>query len=235
MQELIPKYLDDHKHAWSKTTMRSEASRMKRLGPLLSPHLDDPQTLYNLLVGEYKPYALLTLFTRLSHFYQWMIDEGHKDGPNAFARWKKRNAQLFKNAYQREKLEVTYDEAKELITGIPDQEARYAALNMLHTGVRIHELEKISGGEVIGKGGKRRKIYHKILPSKASRDKIYAELKKVGLKPHTLRKLFATRLARAGARPEDLCQVLGWTSIKTAYYYLQPKKDDELRSLVESL
>lgn len=51
------------------------------------------------------------------------------------------------------------------------------------------------------------------------------ELKKVGLKPHDLRKLCATELKRQGMSDIDLMKAMGWESITTAKAYLIPLEE----------
>ena len=234
MQELIDRYIKDHKFAWASSTLASERSRLAKVAPLLSTS-EDPQVIYNSVRCKLKPYAVQTLYTRLTHFYGWLLDEGLRTGPNVFARWRRKNRLLFQGAYKREKLDVTFDEAKIRIAGIQDEDTRNTAFSLLHTGMRIHELAKVSGNTVVGKGGKERKVYGEVPEVRVSQSRLRTALKTVGLKPHSLRKLFATRLARNGARPEDLCEVMGWSSIKTAYWYLQPRKEAELKQLVEGI
>jgi len=231
MEQLINKYLNDHKNAWQESSQRSERARLNGVSSILSQS-EDPQFVYDSVKDQLAPYAIQTLFTRLNHFYTWLLEEGLRTGPNIFSRWRRKNARLFKGVYRREKLNVSFEDAEKRIANIDTQDIRDAALTLLRTGMRLCELENVSGGKVIGKGEKERKIYSPARKTTATRGQIYRALKKIGLKPHTLRKLFATRVARAGARPEDLCEIMGWSSIKTAYYYLQPKKEEELKALV---
>jgi integrase len=59
-------------------------------------------------------------------------------------------------------------------------------------------------------------------------------LNKVGLKPHTLRKLCASKLARQDKiKEQDLLKVFGWASMETASIYLQAKNNEELAALME--
>ena len=232
MDNLIQSYIKDHSNAWAETTQVSEAARLRRLSPRLA-RSDSPESIYNDLKETMKPYSVNTLFVRLAHFYQWLIDNNHRSGENVFMTWKKKNARLFRYSYQREKLEVSFSDASRRVEQIEDVECKLAARVLLNTGLRISELSEVSGDYVVGKGGKRRKIFFTGRIPKVNKKRLYRSLKKVGLKPHSLRKLFATRVAKKGARPEDLCEIMGWSSINTAFWYLQPKRDDELKRLVE--
>ena len=230
MEQIIRKYLDDYKMAWSETTMQSETHRLLKLSPLLET--DDPAKVYGEIARSLKPYTIKTVFVRLSSFYQWMIDQGLRTGPNIYKAWMKKHRNLFKHAYDKEELDVSYEEAEARIASITDKAARDAAYYMLRTGMRISELSTVSGNKVIGKGGKARKIYYPAKKVIISSKRIRQALKKKGLKPHQLRKLCATRLVAKGATPADLCHVMGWSSIKTAYVYLQPQQDKRLKEMM---
>lgn len=233
MEALIRDYISDHQNAWETSTQASEAARLRGVLPYLT-QLDFPAEIYAQVCTKYKPYALSTLFIRLTHFYSWLIETGHRSGPNPYTAWRRRNAKIFKTAYKREKLEVSFEGAKKQIAKIQDQVVQRDALELLRTGLRISETQKIVGDKVCGKGSKFRTIFttHSF---KSDPRRIRRELKKVGLKPHSLRKLFASRLVEKGARPEDLCEIMGWSSIKTAYHYLQPRKEEELLKLVKEI
>jgi integrase len=87
---------------------------------------------------------------------------------------------------------------------------------------------------VRGKGGKERILFG---DGSAFRNinlnTLRRELKKVGLKPHSLRKLFVTRLAKRGDLTDaDLCEVMGWESYETARSYIQPDRADVLANKI---
>ena len=228
--ETIHNYISSKALAWSPTTQRSELARLRKALPSLK---SSPLETYNALKDSYKPYSLKTLFIRLSEFSQFV--DGDTAGYKAFMR---SHANLFKNAYSRKQVSVTYEEAlvliEEALTG-PEQQA---AKLMLSTGLRIHEALKYDGsGSVVGKGAKLRPVFSALtITSETSYFRIYRKLAKVGLKPHDLRKLAATRLAASGELNEaDLMEVMGWSNITTASNYLQPARKAALNEKVMRL
>lgn len=233
MRELIDQYIDSKQLAWSPNTLRSERYRLYSVYATLGAKLS-PQAVYDWMYPQLKPYTFKTLFIRLVKFYDWLIKTNNVPGPNPFRNYMEDNALLFKNVYKREAITTSFKEAKSRIQTLSEP-ARSWALHLLFNGARISEA--FQGSHVKGKGNKNRVLFNSEFQngSLITEAQLRAELKKVGLKPHTLRKLFATELVDKGARPEDLCEILGWSSIKTAYYYLQPKKEEELKKLVCSL
>ena len=219
----IQAYLDDHKTAWAESTLESERYRLASC----SAHLDKgPVHLYQWALDQgMKPYSIKTLFIRVTSL------EAYANCGSAYADFMRKHANRFKHAYVKRELKITFEEA---LTRIASLEAPYKtlALEMLQTGLRISETSKVSDGHVIGKGAKRRRVYGKI-SVQVPRSTFRAKLKAVGLNPHALRKLCATRLAERGATPADLCKIFGWSSIETAYQYLQAKEDDRLLELVQ--
>jgi hypothetical protein len=219
----IDAYLKDHETAWAPTTMQSEAPRLRARSSELK---HGPAHLYEVLQSEgMKPYAIKTLFVRVCKLEAW-VNKGSE-----FREWMKKHNNRFKHAYVKEDIGITFEQAVERINTL-DEPYKTLALEMLQTGLRTCELDQIENGMVIGKGAKRRPVFGTISLT-VPRHVLRAKLKAVGLKPHTLRKLCATRLAERGASPQDLCKVFGWSSITTAYQYLQSKDNDRLRELVE--
>jgi integrase len=187
----------------------------------------NPQQAYEDLKDIYKPYTLKTMFIRSGHFEQWL------GKTNEFKKWMRLHTNLFKHAYKSEELGITYDEAKERISTIRDKKVRDDCLALLSSGLRIAEITQISGSEVYGKGRKTRPYFGNHV-FQSSSNQIRTALKRIGLKPHSLRKLFATRLVEKGMKPQDLCKVMGWGSIQTAYRYLQPKSDSSLKDFINA-
>jgi integrase len=223
MQDQIDKYIEDHETAWSRTTLASEHSRLRALGGVLN---GSPDKVYQHLAALGKaPYTIKTTFIRICALEAWIGKE------KKFQDFMKKHGNRFKHAYKKEELDVTYEEAKERITSLPPA-VREHAESLLRTGLRISEVGTVKNGRIIGKGGKTRSVYGNFAGS-VSQSVLRKQLRGVGLKPHTLRKLCATRLAEAGATPADLCKVFGWASIGTAYQYLQAKDDDRLQELVD--
>jgi integrase len=228
MKEWVEEYLLDHQSSWSETTLKSERSRLRSLEKYL--HMD-PAAIYKALVlAGRKPYSIKTIFIRLCSLEAWAV-ANKKQQETPFKAFMDKHRNKFKYSYSKEEVGLTFQEALLKISSL-EEPYRTMALGMLQTGVRISEVYKIKNGKVRGKGGKPRPVYGK-LESTAPRSTFSRKLKAVGLKPHDLRKLCATRLAENGASPADLCKAFGWSSINTAYHYLQSKSDEQLEALMK--
>lgn len=227
MNDLIPQYLKDQENAWAPTTLKSESSRLYSIQQYL--HLS-PEELYQTVKNKgMKEYSIKTLFIRLASMENWAYRKGLlKTQP--FKEFMIKFRQRFKHVYQREEVSLTYDEAISRINQLEDP-YRTLAFQILKTGIRVSERNKIKDGQVTGKGSKVRPVYGEITVS-VPYTTFYTKLKQVGLKPHMLRKLRATYLAEKGAGPADLCHIFGWSNISTAYVYLQPKKPDHIKELM---
>lgn len=230
-KEKIEQYLKAHELAWSSNTLRSERARLLTRAEDLERLT--PQALYGLLAKEgLSSYSIKTTFIRIKDFYRWA------SLGDTYEKFMEEHARLFKNAYKRERIEVTYQEAKERINSLPDQEIRTLALDILRSGMRAQEAITRSGSEVVGKGGKRRHVFvcsSTKAPENVKYHALYRALKSVGLKPHTLRKLAATELARKGLQAHDLCEVFGWSNINTAQNYLQPLTQEKIGKIVSEV
>ncbi len=220
MNNLVEAYINDHKTAWAESTLKSELARLRRLDLSLPP-----EALFEKLQQQgKKPYTIKTTFIRVCALESWAKLEPR------FAQFMEKHGRRFKFVYEKEQVQVTYEEAEKRIMGLEGR-SREHALGLLRSGVRLTESYNVRDGQVKGKGGKTRKIYGKIKETEA-KSTFTRKLKAVGLKPHTLRKLCATRLAEKGATPADLCKIFGWSSIETAYQYLMPGEDARLEALV---
>jgi integrase len=233
--KLVDEYIESKAFAWSKTTQASERSRLRSVVELIDLQ---PAAAFTELRKAKAPYTVKTTFIRLGDFYDFLLTNKNKSGLNLFKLFVREHAQLFKNAYEKERLNVDYQEAKARIERIADPGSRAKALELLASGVRYAESFTAIDGFITGKGGKRRKMF---LPAgmhptefKRSYSAFRKDLARVGLKPHTLRKLAATRFVEMGAREADLMQLMGWSSIATAASYLQCQKDEQLEQLVFS-
>jgi integrase len=224
----IQKYLDYKKNSWSGTTKETETRRLKQISLLLIEANNDPDKFYSLLITKYKPYTVKTMFIRTSMFREFCNDL-------SFSNYMKENKNLFKHAYQTKYVDMTFEEAQERVNSIKHEGVKQVAKLMLSTGMRIHEALKYDGsGQVIGKGGKPRPIFSKeVTIEKLGESTIRKHCQKVGLNPHSLRKLAATQLAKSGLTEADLMYVMGWSNIQTAGKYLQPLKQDELAKKVK--
>jgi integrase len=91
---------------------------------------------------------------------------------------------------------------------------------------------------VIGKGNKERFTTfafpeHLELPSEWQ---VRTALKKIGLKPHSLRKLLATKLSRnSDIKNQDILAIMGWSSLETANKYLQPLNEQQLKQKMKEI
>ena len=225
MRALIDQYLEDKEDAWALSTWKSERARLNSV----ADHLGKIPSELHAWCREQglKPYSIKTLFIRIVDLERWAeADWGYQE-------YMKTHRNRFKHAYQKEEIHVTHKEAVDLISTLSNDNSRTHALGLLKTGLRITESYRMVDGQVRGKGEKTRKIFGTIKVT-VPKSTLSRKLKAVGLKPHMLRKLCATRLAEKGATAADLCKVFGWSSIATAYQYLQPKDDERLAALMET-
>ena len=192
--------------------------------------------MYEAKVNQLGPYALKTLFIRLVDLESWAKRSwGYKQFVNEHAR-------LFKHAYTKERFDVSVTELTANISSIQDTYIRTLAEGLFRNGLRISELSAFDKANrlVTGKGGKRRNLLAANslpdrYPSARELRELRSELKRCGLKPHTLRKGAATLLARAGMQSQDLLHVMGWSSLQTAASYLQPQQDDVLAKFANNV
>lgn len=228
----INNYINSKQLAWAPSTLRSESARLHAALDLIQA---GAQALLEQGSIRYKPYALKTLFIRAGELVEYV----YPNLPNEFKMFLKRNARIFKNAYKPERLGVDYKQASQLVSYITDPTAKKLATIILKTGLRSAEALSYDGsGAVIGKGSKERAVLSEDCLTKEEREqltysKFHKALAKVGLKPHTLRKLVASQLANGGAKEADLLAIMGWSNIQTAKFYLQPKETRALKALLE--
>jgi hypothetical protein len=226
MKDFINEYLQSKQGSWADSTLRSEKARLQNV-----PLDGNPTNLYKHL-QSLKPYTRCTTWTRVADFWQWMMDRGHRMGPNPYTSFRQSNSKQFKNAYTREVLDVTYEGALEAIRTLRPEFAQ-KAMELISSAQRWCECNQ-TGNIVVGKGGKIRQNLNESGTSFAhSYTTFYRELKKVGLKPHTLRKLALTRAVQNGATEFDLMAIAGWSSIGPASSYIQPRKKIELLNLLK--
>lgn len=237
--ELYDKYLHEMSGAWAPSTYKSEASRLKLIVKLmLSGAGRSGNALYDALMEQgLKMYAVKTSLIRASQFWEYGKAQGHfvGDVANPYKSEMRRKAFTLKTAYKKERLKFNYDQALAAICGLAEEDLRDFILAMLKSGVRFEEAFKVDlvNQRVIGKGSKERAVvfeYYGTVPAKA---RVRAALKQIGLKPHSLRKLLATKLSRTDMTHADIMAVFGWSSIKTADSYFQPLAEDKLRQLLK--
>jgi len=235
MQTHLDAYIDSKKYSWSNTTKRSERARLNALGVSLNK---EPENLYEQLIEQgMKPYSIKTTFLRLKSFYDYLIDLGVKDGPNFFYDFINKNRRIFKYAYDRKPVKISFEEAVKRIENIQNDTARGKAFEILRSGLRLSEYRDLDRhkGRVRGKGGKYRTIHVSDFaqrPYRISDTTFRRELKRVGLCPHDLRKLFATRLLQKGMNIVEVQRLLGHSSITTTEKYIQDGNEGELHDRI---
>ncbi len=232
--KLIDLYLESKALAWEQSSINSEKARLNaNIGAF---KMSAEAYYYKMLVTK-KPYTIKTTFIRLSDFTQWMIDNDHSPAiKNQFRIFLKTNKKLFKGAYEKEVLDVSFQEARQRIEAIKDQGLKAKALQLLLSGSRWTESSTLdNNGIVQGKGRKRRRLFNvDRVEFEGSYKTFLSKLKReTGLKPHSLRKLFATNLVDNGITEADLLKVMGWSSFATASSYLQSKKEDEIEQFIK--
>lgn len=239
MNSQINQYIDSKKLAWAPSTLRSEARRLSAVAPLVTEQGHNPEAIYNLLVAKgMAAYSIKTLFIRLSDFYAWLAPSD----ANPYRGFMEENRRLFKHVYQKERINVTFEQAFSLCSSIKEKKIRIKALQLLTTGMRYNESCRLNleTGITIGKGNKPRRIYLaeqlKQEVTGLSYSTFARRLKEeTGLKPHTLRKLAATEILNRGASLQDLMELMGWSNISTASSYLQPSQEDKLAKFMGGL
>lgn len=220
MKDLIDKYIGAHSRQWAASTQRSEKSRLRK-------------ALIENINSSGRSYSRLTTIIRLNHFYEWAIKNGYTTD-NPYKDYIKNHKRDFRYVYERKPARYSYEEVLNKIDQIKDAEIKAHALEILKNGLRFSESLQRKGSTVVGKGSKPRKVFGPINECKVSYHKLYRALKKLDLKPHDLRKAFASRLVNKGLNEFDLCKVMGWESIETAKSYVAPKKDRELSDLINN-
>lgn len=215
MNKIKQAYLQSKQDSWSYASYKSEASRLASIPDAYLPN--DPEGFFRHCVnGGYMAYTIKTLFIRASE----LVDFGYPGQPNAFKRFMRERARLFKSVYSPKRPPMDFATAVARIKAELAPELAAQALALLSSGLRISEANEVKSGTVVGKGNKSRQVYNaptvKIVPHQLRR-----ALKPLGLTPHSLRKLAATRAVELGAREADLLAIFGWSSMQTAGYYVQ--------------
>lgn len=200
-------------------------------------HLDgDPERLWAHLHANQSPYSRITTWVRVTQFWEW----GAWCWPlqyNPYEIFREANPRLFdtKSAYIRRIPKQSFKDAWQKLEGArPD--VRKRAREILGAGLRWIESVRHENGEVVGKGGRIRKVYVPVVegkPFEMSYSTFRRELKKLGLKPHDLRKIFAKESVRQGANQFDLCTLMGWSNLNTARSYVEGD-EEKIERLVQS-
>lgn len=228
----IQSYLESNSMAWSESTKCTEKARFNKLLGVLD---GNAQKLWAYMDGKSAYYKLIT-FNRVIEFFS----HSFPGKENPYLIWKKKNARLFKYVYSRKEIGYSFEDVRKKINSIENSLIRNKALELLSTGMRYNESLTLdaSTNSIVGKGNKRRKVFIsdelKQLPKyNGSYWGFYSELNKVGIKPHELRKLFATRLAQKGVSQINLLKIMGWESMETAKIYLQPDNDKQINNFIQ--
>lgn len=226
MKSIIQKYIQDKKLAWAPSTLQSEAHRLNAVADVLD---GDAARLWTAL-ETLGPYSRLTTWSRVCDFMDWAHSEGLIENAGSYRAFRKKNAKQFKNVYTPKTPSFTFEEATRRIDTLAPS-IRAKALQLLNGGLRYTESFTLKGGKVVGKGGKNREVFTEEASYSGSYRTFLRALHSVGLTPHMLRKICATRLAREGLREADLCKVFGWSSFKTASSYIAPLQDEALKEV----
>ncbi len=237
MKSMIDQYIESKSHSWEPTTIKSESSRLHAHVIHLN---DEPLQAFEKLSKTMKPYSIKTTFIRITCYFDWLIANGHRVGVNPWKQFMKDNERLFKHVYESKIYLITFDQAHKLISEQVDCAEKKASLQLLEAGLRICETKTFDGKKVIGKGQKPREVF----VSKALRpfrylgtyNQLYRWLKKLGLTPHSLRALCATKFGNIeGVNDIDLMKAFGWNDIETSKRYRQAKASDALANVFKKV
>ncbi len=236
--ELTDQYIKSKKLAWARTSLKNERARLMKHGMHV---LDDPGEYYQILKQRMTAYSIKSTFTRLGKFYEYLVETDHipASKKNPWKSFLTDNALQFKYSYQPERLKINFKEAKLRVNTL-EYQYKMASLQLLEAGLRYCELRTFDGVRVIGKGSKPRAVFMspelKLFRYTGSYTPLYKALVAVGLKPHSLRKLWATELSRhPDMKDQDLCKLAGWSSIETSIKYRQPHNDELLGVMIDSV
>jgi integrase len=229
----VHKYLETHAVGWSANTARQARYYLVTYQELLGACMvtNEAQPLWGALAGL-SPASRKTVWIRLTHVADWLVETKQYE-TNPLRTFQKKHPGLFRHSSCPERLTIGFEEAEQRLGLLRDEGIRRAAFRLLYGAQRWSD-QATGDGRVVGKGGKVRPDFAPSDLSGASvpYNRLYRALKKVGLKPHSLRKLALTRLAEKGVTAADLMAVAGWSSITTAYNYLQAKREDHLKELM---
>lgn len=228
----LESYFESKKFAWAPTTMKSQVARLNKVADLID---GNPESLWAWLESNQAPYTRTITWTSVADFYAFLIQIGVAGPSNVYSDWRKRNRRQFKHVYERKQPDISFEEAKRRIALIDDESIRAKAYELLGSGMRYSESFTLNNGKVVGKGSKVRRVASTATAAvyTKSYSLFWRRLGEVGLKPHDLRKLVATRLHEAGMSVFDLCHHMGWSDPKTAMSYVKAKSDDAMLTKVK--
>ena len=228
----VSDYLSEKQSVWTADTYNSTAARLARYKPEVAP-----TDIYNSLVKEgYSPYYTKIVFINLCSLMDWLLAHGRAPWPtNRYKEFMEKNRQLFRNAYEDKYATITWQEFLDEYQQA-DSDMRKALALLGFSGCRLCELATFDGTTVVGKGGKRRRVY---LPNDAACSPV--ELSGIQIRrrlrynPHSYRKLAADQWARSGVDIKTIQKLLGHTSLASTQRYLRPMGEDELQSKLENV
>jgi integrase len=226
-QNDINLYVKANSHRWSNTTIYQTRSVLERYSGVLN---GDPRAFAEAL-GTLSAYTAKQRWIVVSGFWSFY---GVK---NPYREYYNQISRQFKHVYVRKTVKATYEDVLAMIKALKDERLKAAAMDIITSGVRFCELyAENNQGMIRGKGGRTRvdlRTGSARVHAQYKYITLYRKLKEsLGVTPHELRKLALTRLANKGATAADLCEVAGWSSIDTAYYYLQPKNTQKLKEML---
>lgn len=226
---------------WAESTQKSERYRLRALESLSL--LTTPDELWSSLTKDkgLKPYAAKTAMIRAGDFLEYLMGKGvvAKMDANPIRAWMRNPPKSFRTAYKPKTVMMTFEEAKERIHTIEDDGIRQKALQLLATGMRVTESDNVDDeGCVVGKNGEAREVRMAKRYTAEKYDKhratLWRHLKKVGLTPHMLRKICATKYAQMGCQEADLMKLMGWKTSSMATIYVQAQRQDEMAEKMEA-
>lgn len=230
----IEKYIESQENAWTSTSFKTELSRLRAHSTLVT---GQPSDLHEGLKRKgLSGSTIKTVFVRVADYWGWLNRLRNEDNP--YHLYMEKHARVFKRVFVKQVVNMSFDEALsklEQATMAPERKAYLVSL--LNTGARVSELENVGADQhITGKGGKSRFVPDaKQQSMPCSHVTLWRELKRhVGLTPHDLRRLFATKMKQAGMDIKDIASLLGHSNIQTTFKYLQSETNNELAASVRS-
>lgn len=225
----VESYLKEKELEWSPKTIRSTRFTLTKLLPYLT---GDPVILWDYLLANQEPYSRVTSWGRVCGFWEWA-----NPGKNPYREFRVKNARLFRGKYVRKTTSETMKEARTKIESISDPAIKRKALELLLTGMRWSESFTLKNGIIEGKGGAQRAID---LPKVDGPEltchyfTFLRALRDVGLKPHSLRKIYLSECVASGANVYELKELAGWASLESSLSYINvnAKRLKEIRQTV---
>ncbi len=233
MKNLYAEYVADKSGVWSEASKRSESQRLNRVMHLID---GDAAKLWAGL-ESYGGYSRVTYWARVTAFWDWGIAAEKLSPPNQYKEFKKKNPRLFRGQYKKQPCNIPFETLMAGIKLEKNEAVRNKMIQLLEGGLRITESHTLTNGEVIGKGGKRRKVYVPeiagAMAGPAQYSAVLRACKKLGIKgPHKLRSARLSDMAATGATMFDLMKFAGWSSPSVAQSYIEAR-DENVQALAE--